>query len=101
MGPREVGNVLKHLETIRLKRERVVATDLDGLPPGRYVLEARDARGETRASREVELVRQFLFRQDLVLEAAPGAEAEEGAAAPPSAVVRGASWRRSAQRWET
>lgn len=33
MGPREVGNVLKHLETIRLKRERVVATGLDGLPP--------------------------------------------------------------------
>jgi tRNA-2-methylthio-N6-dimethylallyladenosine synthase len=33
MGPREVGNVLKHLETIRLKRERVVATGLDGFPP--------------------------------------------------------------------
>lgn len=33
MGPREVGNVLKHLETVGYKHERVIATGLDGLPP--------------------------------------------------------------------
>jgi tRNA-2-methylthio-N6-dimethylallyladenosine synthase len=33
MGPREVGNVLKHLETIGHKQERVIAIGLDGLPP--------------------------------------------------------------------
>jgi tRNA-2-methylthio-N6-dimethylallyladenosine synthase len=33
MGPREVGNLLKHLETIRQDRERVIAIGLDGLPP--------------------------------------------------------------------
>jgi tRNA-2-methylthio-N6-dimethylallyladenosine synthase len=33
MGPREVGNVLKHLETIHNKQESVIATRLDSLPP--------------------------------------------------------------------
>jgi tRNA-2-methylthio-N6-dimethylallyladenosine synthase len=33
MGPREVGNILNHLATIRHKQERVIATGLDGLPP--------------------------------------------------------------------
>ncbi len=33
MGPREVGNVLMHLETICHRQERVIATALDGLPP--------------------------------------------------------------------
>jgi tRNA-2-methylthio-N6-dimethylallyladenosine synthase len=33
MGPREVGNVLKHLETIRKKQEKVIATGLHDLPP--------------------------------------------------------------------
>jgi tRNA-2-methylthio-N6-dimethylallyladenosine synthase len=33
MGPREIGNVLQHLETIGHKHERVIAMGLDGLPP--------------------------------------------------------------------